>query len=802
MNGKKLIQYSILILLVHVYILSYANPMDAPEFTWSIRAGGNGHDYGEDIACDSDGNVIVGGIFINSIIFDTDTLIGNSQGKGFVVKLNPYGKVIWSKTLQGNSLTSVYRIAVVKSGNILITGSFSGSIQLGDFKLNATISTYQTYIALLDSSGDVIWANDVGKVSVTDIVADTNGDFGITGYFDSSINFDGIELKSEGRSDVFIAKYNSSGNALWAKSAGSQFYENGQGLAIDASGNIFITGSFDRKIYFENKRFMNYCGSDIFLAKYSPTGNLLWCQKAGSWCENNSSGWDYVEGIITDNEGNCVISGFFSGPAIFGSDTVFTAPGRNIYTVKFNPEGKVKWIHGGIGNPSLGMAMATNDEGDIIIGGHFEESLTFDTITVTENGDDDFYIVSYNKEGQVQWVQTAIQLTGIDNLDGIAFNKFNNIFLTGYFNGSLKFGNTTLTSAGCPDVFVARLGTPPSLTVTSPNGGETLDGPWEITWTSNQTSGQVNIYCICDETRMLVAENVTDTGSFNWDVPDMIYCETAKIGIVDTEYLFCADESDSVFTIDFGVRPCRPPYIKVCDIDSIGSDTITVEIKIEGNLNPIYAAGLSISYCSNAFSLVEVQRGELMAAFPFFSGKEKEPGLVVIGGFDTNPIPADTTGVLVKMLLQVNQFEPGDSCELAIVELFDDLQGMNSYPGLITLAIPDTSELSYNKETPDARASNNEKPNHFALNHNYPNPFNMETEISYQLAADSEIRLAIYNALGQKVRTLAEQFQSVGSYSIRWNGRNDAGLDLTSGIYFYRLEAGQFSAIRKMILLK
>ncbi|UCE20263.1 MAG: T9SS type A sorting domain-containing protein [Gemmatimonadota bacterium] len=88
------------------------------------------------------------------------------------------------------------------------------------------------------------------------------------------------------------------------------------------------------------------------------------------------------------------------------------------------------------------------------------------------------------------------------------------------------------------------------------------------------------------------------------------------------------------------------------------------------------------------------------------------------------------------------------------------------------------------------------------LAQNYPNPFNPETRIDYQLAEDGFVELAVYNVLGQKVRTLKAGEHVAGTYSVLWNGRDDAGLDVASGVYFYRLETSTFTSTKRMILMK
>jgi hypothetical protein len=93
-------------------------------------------------------------------------------------------------------------------------------------------------------------------------------------------------------------------------------------------------------------------------------------------------------------------------------------------------------------------------------------------------------------------------------------------------------------------------------------------------------------------------------------------------------------------------------------------------------------------------------------------------------------------------------------------------------------------------------------PGQFGLSQNYPNPFNPSTVIQYQLAQDSHVGLTIYDILGQKIKTLVSGMQQAGYYNITWDGTNNSGNKVASGIYIYRLQAGNFTKTLKMNLLK
>jgi len=93
-------------------------------------------------------------------------------------------------------------------------------------------------------------------------------------------------------------------------------------------------------------------------------------------------------------------------------------------------------------------------------------------------------------------------------------------------------------------------------------------------------------------------------------------------------------------------------------------------------------------------------------------------------------------------------------------------------------------------------------PSAYSLKQNYPNPFNPVTSISYDIPEAATVTLRVYDLLGRDVRTLVNQQQAPGSYIAIWNGTDNSGAEIATGVYIYRLEAGQFISAKKMILLK
>jgi hypothetical protein len=102
----------------------------------------------------------------------------------------------------------------------------------------------------------------------------------------------------------------------------------------------------------------------------------------------------------------------------------------------------------------------------------------------------------------------------------------------------------------------------------------------------------------------------------------------------------------------------------------------------------------------------------------------------------------------------------------------------------------------------EARLNGEAVPTAYALTQNVPNPFNPETQIAYSLPEAGRVRLTIYNVVGQVVRRLVDGEQAAGRHSVRWDGRDEAGRRLASGVYLYRIEVNGFSSVRRMMLVK
>ncbi|HTA26830.1 MAG TPA: SBBP repeat-containing protein [Bacteroidia bacterium] len=305
-----------------------------------------------------------------------------------------------------------HSVAVDKAGNSYIAGSFGGILSFGADTVKAT-SNFGIYLVKYDASGNVLWArqaNEDGSVNNgggASVALDRTGNAYITGYFESAIYFGTDTLKATHGWDMFTAKYNANGNVLWAKQATNTNYPSnsyGSSIAVDGSSNAYITGWFAGIIAFGSDTLKETGGyENVLVAKYDSSGNFLWARQ----CSTPNTSYNYAESnsIAVDKSGNSYITGYGGDTLYFGPDTLVSNGIGSFFLVKYSANGNVIWAKQAIGNAS-GYSAAINGSGGIYITGYFTGAIYFDTDTLKETAvNGDAFIAKYNSNGNLIWAK-------------------------------------------------------------------------------------------------------------------------------------------------------------------------------------------------------------------------------------------------------------------------------------------------------------------------------------------------------------------------------------------------------------
>jgi len=455
---KKIIT-AIIISLIHISVNA-----QGPNWLWAKSAGGIGGDRVSKTTTDASGNVYVTGFYDSpSITFGTTTLTNLGGGNDmYIVKYAASGNVLWAKGAGGSGIDLSRSISTDNAGNVYLTGhSSSPSIVFGTFTLT-NVGSSDIFIVKYDPSGNVLWAKNEGSTGNDygySIATDTFNNVYVTGSYDSpSLTLGTYTLTNTGGTDLFIVKYDATGNLLWAKSEGGTSWDYGHNNTTDAFGNVYVTGYFaSSSITFGAFTLTNAGSYDMYIVKYDSLGNVLWAKIAGS------IGDDEVWSTTTDAAGNVYLTGFYSSPSIsFGSTTLNNAGNEDAFVVKYDAAGNVMWAKG-IGGTGYdeSWGSTTDAAGNVYVTGFYSFSISFGA-TILTNPDNsgntaDLFMVKYDASGNTLWA-TGSESLGDDFANSPATDAAGNIYVTGSYNYSMiNFGSTSLTGSGNYDMFIAKM---------------------------------------------------------------------------------------------------------------------------------------------------------------------------------------------------------------------------------------------------------------------------------------------------------------------------------------------------------
>ena len=352
------------------------------------------------------------------------------------------------------------------AGNVYTVGWYtSTNITFGSITLtNPGLGTSDIFITKHSATGIALWAKTFGGTDgeiASSVSIDNNGDVYVTGWYSSSSVVFGSQTltnSSAGNSDVFVAKLNSAGNVVWAKSAGGNATDRGQSITVDPSGNVVVAGLFISSTINFGAVNANHSGSgnnDLFIVKYDASGNPLWARSAGG------SGSDVANSVATDASNNIYVTGFFSSTSINFSGNTLTNSGtgsQDLFLVKYNPSGTILWsVKSSVNLDEYGSALAVSSTGVYLTGSFSSSVTTIDNVNLTNSsaGTHDALVAKYNSNGGVLWAKRIGGADGDVGLD-IDIDGSDKVFVSGNFaSGSINVDGTILinTLTGYRDMF-------------------------------------------------------------------------------------------------------------------------------------------------------------------------------------------------------------------------------------------------------------------------------------------------------------------------------------------------------------
>jgi len=406
---------------------------------------------------DNNGNIYLTG-FISSKVSFGGSLLGKTNDLDvFVASFTPGGKHRWSKSFGGTNNDIGYDVAVDNSGNVYITGTFFNSISFGGpvFQSKGVIDIF---IASFDTNGKHRWSKSFGgSVSGNNpcepsLAADGAGNTYLTGYFDGSTSFGGSTLNSKSStSDVFLASFDTGGKHRWSKTFGDIAPERGQGVAVDGSGNSYITGHFRGTINFGGSSLTSNGNYDVFLASFASGGAHRWSKGLGGTSD------DQGNAVAVDGNANVFITGKFYNSADFGGGKLTSNGYTDIFVASFTSNGAHRWSKAfGSSNNDDGSSITADNTGNAYVTGYYFNKINFGGGSLSSKGSYDMFVVSFSPTGTHRWSRSNGS-TSWDQGTGIVTDGTGNIYVAGSFFNTVDFGGGPITSAGKSDMVLLKL---------------------------------------------------------------------------------------------------------------------------------------------------------------------------------------------------------------------------------------------------------------------------------------------------------------------------------------------------------
>lgn len=343
----------------------------------------------------------------------------------------------WSQVFDGYGVDDERCVAVDWAGNAILTGSFGGTADFGGGPLTGAGAS-DVFVAKYDTRGVHLWSQRFGDASrqySAGVAVDAFGNVVVTGYFQGTVDFGAGPLTSAGGYDIFVAKFDPSGTHLWSKRFGDAGGQYRSEITVDASGNVLLTGSFEGTMDLGGGPLTSAGGYDIFVAKLDPTGAHLWSERFGD------ADRQICTAVTADASGNVLLTGY--GGVDFGGGTLAN------FVAKLDPAGGHLWSRSS--NNATPTSVAVDDASNVIVTG-LGGGMDFGGGVLTG----EIFLVKFDASGAHVWSQ-AFPVTETYWGATVAVDVYGNVLLTGPFSGWTFFGGETfMTWIDDTDMYIAK----------------------------------------------------------------------------------------------------------------------------------------------------------------------------------------------------------------------------------------------------------------------------------------------------------------------------------------------------------
>ena len=446
---------------------SYIVKLDnAGNITWATNVGGTSTDTSEAISINNNGDILFGGYFSSSSVTAGDyTLSKQGTTNGMLVK---FGEVTTdavsitdARTVGGSGSDAINTIAKTSDGGYVAGGSFSGTMQVGDYEVTSQGSTDGILIKY-DAFNNVEWAKTFGGSDAEEInkVIETDDEgFIVVGNFESSGLVVGNDIyENYGKSDGIVIKYDKNGNIEWSSNIARNYIDDlfdvveandGSYIAVGRTQSAANPDNYElgqNEFVIDNERITETTNlSGGIVIRYGLNGEVKW------YGQHSGSAAHAIDIVMLDDE-SYIVGGYFQSKIIIEGQSI-QATSKSImdgYIAKYNSDDTLAWVknYGTSLSQIFIETLAKMEDDSIIVSGYFSKDITIGSYNLVNAGNDDSMLFKINKDGEITWA-TSLGGTEDDNIYKVTPTSDGGFIVAGFFDSdSITAGGYTVTNDG------------------------------------------------------------------------------------------------------------------------------------------------------------------------------------------------------------------------------------------------------------------------------------------------------------------------------------------------------------------
>ena len=413
--------------------------------------GGVGDDYMHDVLGDEAGNLYMTGSYLENLDSKDDRINSVGGRDIYVMKFDKDMNRVWVNSMGGKGVDEGKSIAISPQGNLYLMSTYTDSIRIND-KMYAT-SSKDVLFTSLDRNGKLLWSKPLkgkGNYEGVDLAIDNKGNMYSIVTFSGVTEIGGKKYTSSSDKDALLIRMDPKGNITWINQLTGLYDNIGISVETDEMGNVYFAGNFKGKVQIAGGEYVVDGNSDIFLMKYGPDGKLKWVKRSKGEDVNR------VSGMAVDDVGNVYLTGSFERYISFDAKRVSSASDKDMFLVKYNPEGDVEWLRyaaGGFAH-DRGRNVGIDKNGNIYVTGTYTGSVTFIDLNLEGVDMRQLYIAKYSPEGEVLTVQRSGGV-GVEN-SLFVVPTYYGVVTVGEFDDENTLTEVPMKSQGGRDIFIKR----------------------------------------------------------------------------------------------------------------------------------------------------------------------------------------------------------------------------------------------------------------------------------------------------------------------------------------------------------